>query len=73
MENQIGKLTKMSTESPPGNLSGNTKNKSNEDAKVVTLRSGKELVKISSMVVEEEKGTVPTQEGSTSPKDKEVQ
>ncbi|KAI5672731.1 hypothetical protein M9H77_13095 [Catharanthus roseus] len=43
MESQIRKLTRMIIESPLGNLPENTRDNSNKDAKVVTLRSGKEL------------------------------
>ncbi|KAI5671340.1 hypothetical protein M9H77_11704 [Catharanthus roseus] len=72
MESEIRKLTRMITESLLGNLPGNAKDKSNEDAKVVTLRREKELVKTSPTIVEEEKGTVQAQEESTPPKEKEA-
>lgn len=52
IKSKNGKLTRMITESPPGNLPGNTTDKSNEDAKVVTLRSRKELIKTSTAIVE---------------------
>ncbi|KAI5675737.1 hypothetical protein M9H77_06687 [Catharanthus roseus] len=73
LESLIGKLTRMITESPPGNLPGNPRDKSIEDAKMVTLRSRKELIKKSPTIVEEEKGTAEAQVDSTPPKEKEAQ
>ncbi|PPR82169.1 hypothetical protein GOBAR_AA38546 [Gossypium barbadense] len=44
LENQIGQLTKMISERPPGSLPSNTKPNPKEHVKVGTLRSGKVLV-----------------------------
>ncbi|KAI5667772.1 hypothetical protein M9H77_17625 [Catharanthus roseus] len=73
MESQIRKLTRMITERPLGSLPSNMEKKLNEHAKVVTLRSGKELAKTSPMILEEEKGIGLAPEESTFPKEKEIQ
>ena len=43
LEKQIGQLAKMMSERPPGSLPSSTENNPKEQAKAITLRSGKEL------------------------------
>ncbi|KAI5683121.1 hypothetical protein M9H77_04349 [Catharanthus roseus] len=73
LENQIGQLAKIFSETPLGALPSNIEKNLREHAKAVTLRSGKKLVETPSMAVDKEKENVQATEEFTSIKEDEVQ